>query len=155
MSLKSGGESVGFTIVELIIVVAVIAILATITILTYNGTQKSARDTSRDVTARAVIDGLELYWAKNGQYPNACGVLNTGCSITTLAATLVPNYMDKIPNDPGPGVTVSYVVGGTPTLWGKNYGIHIKYESKTACKYLKGLDPPTGWWPSAPECNLN
>lgn len=148
-------KKTGFTIVELIIVIVVIAILATITVLTYNGVQSSARNAARDVAARTIIDGLELYWAKNGNYPNSCGVLNTGCSIATLTPILVPNYIDQAPSDPGPGATISYVVGGTPELWGRNYGIHIKYEGKPACKYLKGLNPPQGWWPSAPECNLN
>jgi len=59
-------RSLGFTIVELLIVVAIIGILATISIIGYNGVQASARD--KVVLADVeTLEGLETrYGLKNG-----------------------------------------------------------------------------------------
>src|SRR3972149_11914612 len=66
-SHKSGG----FTLVELIIVGAVIAGLATIFITNYPGSQRKARDTLRRNDLRQYQAGLEIYANKNnGFYPS-------------------------------------------------------------------------------------
>lgn len=59
----------GFTIVELLIVVVVIAILAAITIVAYNGIQNSARQSSASAAAHQAATKLALYSVKNGQFP--------------------------------------------------------------------------------------
>lgn len=143
----------GFTIVELLIVVVVIAILASITFVSFNGIQARARDSVRLTALRSLTNGLEMYWLEAGHYPNACNAFNAGCAVSNLSADLAPAYLSTIPADPGPGQTISYVVGGEEALWGRNYGIYVKYETKTPCKYLRGLNPPAGWWPDAPICS--
>jgi len=59
----------GFTIVELLIVIVVIAILAAISIVTYNDVQTRARDTARSDTAAKIMRALESYKAIKGVYP--------------------------------------------------------------------------------------
>jgi len=56
----------GFTIVELLIVIVVIAILAAITIVAYNGVQKRALNTARLTEVEAWQKQLLLYYAANG-----------------------------------------------------------------------------------------
>ena len=51
----------GFTIVELLIVIVVIAILAAITVVSFNGIQKRAQTTQYAAAADAVIKALKLY----------------------------------------------------------------------------------------------
>lgn len=51
----------GFTIVELLIVIVVIAILAAITIVSYNGIVTNARNTTRIDAANTVAKSLRLY----------------------------------------------------------------------------------------------
>ena len=58
----------GFTIVELLIVIVVIAILAAITIVAYNGIQSRARDTDRKADIAALAKALHLYNVDNGDY---------------------------------------------------------------------------------------
>jgi prepilin-type N-terminal cleavage/methylation domain-containing protein len=60
----------GFTIVELLIVIVVIAILAAIVIVAYNGVQAKARDNRRYVDMQSIQKALEVYKTLNGNYPN-------------------------------------------------------------------------------------
>jgi len=50
----------GFTIVELLIVIVVIAILASISVVAYNGIQTRARDSQRSSDISAIKKALEL-----------------------------------------------------------------------------------------------
>ena len=53
--------SLGFTIVELLIVIVVIAILAAITIVAYNGIQQRARDTVRAGDISSIEKAIQSY----------------------------------------------------------------------------------------------
>lgn len=102
----------GFTIVELLIVIVVIAILAAISVVAYNGIQARARDTTRLQDIENIRKGLELYKAEKGYYPTA---LNSGmpsdsthpgaswegsyAGSATWLDRLLP-YMSKVPKDP-------------------------------------------------------
>lgn len=59
----------GFTIVELLIVIVVIGILATLVIVTFSGIQQKARDTKRQTDINAIDSTVEAYYASNGNYP--------------------------------------------------------------------------------------
>jgi prepilin-type N-terminal cleavage/methylation domain-containing protein len=59
----------GFTIVELLIVIVVIGILATITIVAYNGIQDRARNTTRVAAARHALGLIQTYATLNQTYP--------------------------------------------------------------------------------------
>lgn len=63
------GRKNGFTIVELLIVVVVIAILAAITIVSYTGIQSKANDSAVQTDFSAIAKKLELYYTDNGKYP--------------------------------------------------------------------------------------
>lgn len=62
---KKGGVK-GFTIVELLIVIVVIALLAAITVVAYNGMQQRARDGKRAQDLASIQKALLLYNASNG-----------------------------------------------------------------------------------------
>ncbi len=62
-------HSSGFTIVELLIVIVVIAVLASITIVAYNGIQARSRDSKRIEKVKSIARALELYRIDNGRYP--------------------------------------------------------------------------------------
>lgn len=59
----------GFTIVELLIVIVVVAILAGIVIVSYNGIQNRASDARRAQAAGSVIRLMQNYHTVNGFFP--------------------------------------------------------------------------------------
>lgn len=63
--------SSGFTIVELLIVIVVIAILAAITIVAYNGIQQRANNAQRIAAAQQWIKSIKAYVSSNGSYPSS------------------------------------------------------------------------------------
>ena len=56
----------GFTIVELLIVIVVIAILASISVVAYNGIQQRARDSQRKQVVTDLVKALQLHVADQG-----------------------------------------------------------------------------------------
>jgi len=73
----------GFTIVELLIVIVIIGILATLVIVTFSGVQQRARDSERKTDINAVAGQLEAAYAKTGTYPGLAG-LNDSATRSTL-----------------------------------------------------------------------
>ncbi len=60
----------GFTIVELLIVIVVIAILAAITIVAYNGIQNRANDTAVRTDVSNMAKKLQLFYVEKNIYPD-------------------------------------------------------------------------------------
>ena len=76
ISMWARQKNSGFTIVELLIVIVVIAILAAITIVAYNGIQQRARNAQTASTVQAYKKALIQYAVEQQTYPvtggNAC-----------------------------------------------------------------------------------
>lgn len=77
----------GFTIVELLIVVVVIAILAAITIVAYNGIQNRANNSSVQSEVSSAGKKLDLFFVDNDRYPQTASELTSviGASTTNGA----------------------------------------------------------------------
>lgn len=91
----------GFTIVELLIVVVVIAILAAITIVSYNGIQTRAFNVRVLSDIQSVQKIVEGYNAINGRYPST-GSLSTvrsdaNCVGGARQSTWVPDVTERLP----------------------------------------------------------
>jgi|GEM_PF-1180319 len=78
------GNAPGFTIVELLIVVVVIAILASITIVSYNGVTKQARAAVMKSDLRSAAD-IILMDAVSGTLPATLSEANGGSGLTASA----------------------------------------------------------------------
>jgi uncharacterized protein (TIGR02145 family)/prepilin-type N-terminal cleavage/methylation domain-containing protein len=95
----------GFTIVELLVVIVVIGILATITIVSYNGVTQKATETSLKSDLLSAQAELTLFQLNNGAYPtsisdcpnpdsgNMCLKASAGTSFTA-----VPYVVDNSSN---------------------------------------------------------
>lgn len=61
----------GFTLIELMVVIAIIAILATVGLTIYSAAEKAARDGKRISDIQEIQKGLEQFYAVNQSYPDA------------------------------------------------------------------------------------
>ncbi|MDD3435410.1 MAG: prepilin-type N-terminal cleavage/methylation domain-containing protein, partial [Patescibacteria group bacterium] len=59
----------GFTLVELLVVVAIIGILAAVSVVALNTARARARDSRRVADVRQMQTALELYYNDEGTYP--------------------------------------------------------------------------------------
>lgn len=60
----------GFTIVELLIVIVVIAVLAAVTVVAFNGVQQRAKNSQRIAAAKEWHKLIMAYTSANGAYPS-------------------------------------------------------------------------------------
>lgn len=64
-------SNIGFTIVELLVVIVVIGILASITVVSYNGIQQRARNVAAQTTLKQVVQQIELYAVREKAVPES------------------------------------------------------------------------------------
>jgi len=106
----------GFTIVELIVVVVTIGIIVAITTFAYANIQKQARDSQRTADATVVAEGLERYYAVNGEYPSVAKM--TATDATSVKQLLKLDKLDSLvaPNA-APGTTTNaWKAGGASVI---------------------------------------
>lgn len=96
----------GFTVVELLIVIVVIAILAAITIVAYNGVTSRARKTSVITDLEGNSKQLGLYRAEHGTYPTS---LSANCPASPFIDS---NYCLKL----SPGNSIQSYTGTASTF---------------------------------------
>lgn len=103
----------GFTLIELMIVLAIIAILITITIVIYGRVIRSARISKRAQDLAEVEKAIGLYSSKNESYPTTGGVYQSECNAwggvaaDNVVPGLVPNFIKGFPSDPSMDKTAS------------------------------------------------
>lgn len=119
--MKQWAKQTGFTVVELLIVIVVIGILATLTIISYSGIQQQANNTAIIDAASKAKRMVEAYVAKTGQFPyttdasHACITQETTCRRNGGAMTPVAAFdsaMATVGNLPRSAPLVSTVRGG-------------------------------------------
>ncbi|MFX0548753.1 type II secretion system protein [Hathewaya histolytica] len=66
---KLKAKKKGFTLIELIVVIAILGILAAILLPRFSGFTDSAREKTVTSEAKAIYTSLEAYYAENGKYP--------------------------------------------------------------------------------------
>ena len=149
--MKKAGRA-GFTIVELLIVIVVIAVLAAITIVAYNGIQGRANDSRRLEDIKSIAKALELYKVNTGSYPNVVSTqdglgnyissgweTSTNCTTATdfLAVLRTSGVASSVPLDPKNGGNATNT---TPTRSSTSYEyFYYKYPAGTS-----GCDPARG-----------
>lgn len=118
-NIKHPTSKKGFTLVELLVVIVIISILATLLMANFIGARQRARDAVRKSDVKQIQAALEIYRADNGSYPSSlpCGGVFSSGSAT---------YMKKVPCDPL-NTTTSYVYSADAT--GSTYTITACLEN--------------------------
>lgn len=122
MELFSAGQAAnkkvrGFTIIELLIVLSIIALLSAAGIAIYSGVSRNGRDTRRQSDIRSVQSALEQYNADQFFYPTAIPAvdspfLNSSGNPNSVSTT--KTYLGAIPKDPTTSTATPYVYQKSP-----------------------------------------
>lgn len=119
----------GFTLIELMIVVAIIAILAGILIPNFVNARSQAQTAACESNLRSIATALELYYADNQVYPTASGA---AVQPALLTGNGVP-YLNNTPKDPAAqsggatySLTTVQATGGNPATYTITCpGVHV------------------------------
>ncbi|OGG61525.1 hypothetical protein A3C87_02645 [Candidatus Kaiserbacteria bacterium RIFCSPHIGHO2_02_FULL_49_34] len=145
----------GFTLIELMVVITIIALLASGVLTALANARAKARDARRADDISALMTGIELYHGDNVHgYPSPPGCNESACSVDALAPFLVPKYLEKLPIDPRTSVyhDYQYIVNSERD----SYGILLKFErflptNDTFCK--RGSNVNASWFSTTyPTC---
>lgn len=90
----------GFTLIELIVVVAIIAVLSTIGLASFQSASRSARDGKRKGDINQVRAALELYRSQTNTYPVFTTANNTSYNSMTAALSGAGYLSSPLPVDP-------------------------------------------------------
>ena len=91
---ESSRKSQGFTIVELLVVIVVIAILAAITIVSYNGIIQNASDTALKADLQQAASQVDVSAIGSGIYPSDPATINQGKGISYSSDTTL-EYLSR------------------------------------------------------------
>lgn len=83
----------GFTLLEVLIVVAIIGLLSVASILMLNKTREEMVDASRHADLKMLWSAIELYVADNGSVPNPTNITNKWSGPTDSLQSLLLKYL--------------------------------------------------------------
>jgi general secretion pathway protein G len=130
----------GFTLIEVLIVVVIMAVLAATIIPQFTSSTKDARDSSLKFNAQTVRTQIELYRAHHlGQLPTLAQLVDVLTKPTdvngNLTGTNLPYgpYLDKIPANPynGLNTVVAVTTAGTEPTAASGTASGWQYDATT------------------------
>lgn len=113
----------GFTLMELMVVMAIMGILITVGLTSYKSVQTKSRDSRRKNNVKQIASALEAYYNDKGKYPGDDGLgamvgCGTGDAQTCSCGGPMQDknsvlYMPQLPCDPASGRRYFYDAGGS------------------------------------------
>jgi prepilin-type N-terminal cleavage/methylation domain-containing protein len=135
----------GFTLIEMLVVIAIIAILTGIIITGLVGSRAKARDAKRASDLSQIALAIEQYFDRCDQYPanitaSDLTTINTGCPTSPSQVSLA-NFISKIPTDPSSVASYGYVTNSTYT----DFVLYTTFEASNSV--LSQSAPNPSWYP--------
>jgi len=129
----------GFTLVELMIVIAIIALLSGIILTSVTGSKAKSRDAARISDVNQIQLALEQYFDRCGQYPltivpqsnQTLSDINNGCAGTGVN---LGSFISVIPKDPSDSSNFGYATNANGSNPPTDYVIHATLESSNAAQ---------------------
>ncbi len=101
----------GFTLLEMLVVLGIIAVIITVVTSSFSTAQKKARDSKRKTDLKAIQNSLEQYYSVCGlAYPTPVTLSGTSTLSTILCPNPVATILPVVPNDPKTTVPYVYTV---------------------------------------------
>jgi prepilin-type N-terminal cleavage/methylation domain-containing protein len=154
----------GFTLLELLVVVAIIGLISSIAFVSMQHARAEARDVKRLADVDAIRTALELYYDDYGIYPDyhicnnlpAITACNSNFMPNSWIASLVPKYLKTLPADPlnkvdnsGAGQHYIYIyTRWEPTDNTASQRYYLVYRLETKDKINECTVPYGGNWSS-------
>lgn len=126
--MKIQSKNKAFTLIELLIAMAIIGILATVGLGSFRTAQMRGRDAERKSDLKQISNAIELYYQDYNRYPLAT-LITLGSELTDGKTT----YMKIVPGDPTGACPYIYKVSST----GKSYQLFARLEN-TQDKNING-----------------
>lgn len=109
----------GFTLVEIMAVVIILAVLAAIAIPRFTASVEKARQNADIATGHQVKTALDRYQLENGAYPKATELASAGGTISDAGKILIPEYISPLKpsvtqQTPGSGIQKGFGVETFP-----------------------------------------
>ncbi|MEY2664859.1 MAG: protein ral secretion pathway protein [Candidatus Parcubacteria bacterium] len=130
----------GFTLIELMVTVAIIGVLSAIVTSNFTQARAKSRDAKRISDIANIQLSLSIYFDRCGQYPNTAltTTVDEGCAAAGAPGITLGSFLSKIPTPPTPqpGGLTSYtyktnydsLVPGVPA---SDYVLGIQLEGNT------------------------
>ncbi len=99
-------KSKRFTILEMLVVVAIVSMILSFTLVSYRNTKQKNRDSRREQDIKQIQNALALYVANTGFYPQCAEVVIGSTGDNCWDDALVPaGFISSAPRDPLLGVS--------------------------------------------------
>ncbi len=142
MNARTGG----FTLIEILVVIAIIGVLSSVVLASLNTARVKAADAQRIVSLKEIQSSLELFYSINGRYPgpgdgaisafniapysgSACGYQNDWCDFEVV----MKSHIGSLPKD-----TAGALSGGGRYVYKRNsshpelYGLAVSLDAANA-----------------------
>jgi len=153
----------GFTLIEMLVVISVIGVLASVVLVSYTGAQKQARDTQRKSDIKQYLTSLENFAGKgNGLYPQRIDTAGVRSSITLCTDLGLSGCPEDPKNEMDVTFTYRYQSDGSAsdgTAEASKFVLWAKLENSAnywvSCSNGKvGTKTQSGFSVSSGECPL-
>jgi general secretion pathway protein G len=154
MKILHRSKKNGFTLIELMVVIAIIAILTGIIITGLVASKAKSRDAKRASDLSQIALAVEQYFDRCYQYPTTIVgdptlITSASCPTNNNAQINLGNFISKIPTDPSTGNPYDYVANGTPP---SDFVLHTTFESPNSVSTQSAPEPS---WSSGFSCPTN
>ena len=130
--------ALGFTMIELLVVVAIIGLLVSLILVRFNGIQRKSRDTRRIVDVGELAKALNLYNNDFAAYPIYDGYITGSDSVSTALKNY--GYLRSIPLDPMNRQVDSITYKYDYSSDGANFQIQYCMETDSVPNTLQGCE---------------
>lgn len=140
----------GFTLIEILVVIVLIGLLASLLIVAFQGARRSARDGKRKADFETIRAAMEMFRRDNGYYPKFEG---TAYGYGAISRLDLASYINPVPSDPINTNSCAYIAG----VSANNYSLLTNIEDLNDSDVLKNKGTPNNipggtCLPSASDC---